>query len=211
MAAQRFDLEPELAEQAAQRARREEAHVRRERVEAVLEPAQEEPKRRAPPMRGGGDGEPAAGAQHAPRLRHQQLHVSNVLERVRTQHEVEGRVVERERRVGIELHQARPLAEPPPGAAERQRGHVGHDHLTRIEQLAQASVAAAQVERAPRAAERAHPFSQVRGGWPAILRDQLPELVVVAAGDYQAPRARKTAGIVFSRRVRSRKTDQRSR
>ena len=46
-----------------------------------------------------------------------------------------------------------------------------------------------------------------------FLRNELPELVVEAARAqlYQAPRARTTAGIVFSRIVRSRNTDQRSR
>ena len=58
--------------------------------------------------------------------------------------------------------------------------------------------------------ERAHEGGQVLRRRRAVVGHQLPELVVVPAG-YQAPFALITAGTVFSRIERSRKTDQCSR
>ena len=60
-----------------------------------------------------------------------------------------------------------------------------------------------------RLGQLAHELREMRWGRARVLWHELPELVVEAG--YQAPLARTTAGIVFNRIERSRKTDQRSR
>ena len=186
---QRLDLEAQLAEQPAQRARGEEAQVRRERVEAALEAAHQQPGRGAPPVGGCSHGEHPAGDQHAPRLRQQQLDVAHVLERLRAQHEVEARVVERQGRVGLELGQRR-VRQPRARAAQGLGGHVGRCQLARPELLGQPPVAAAEVEHPPAGIERGDERAQVRRRRAGILGDQLPQLVVVAARHLSPARGR---------------------
>ena len=135
-----------------------------------------------------------------------------MLDRLRAQHQVERAVVEWQRRVRLQVDDAR-ARQPAPRSFERRGRHVGGGQLGRIELGAQAAVAAAEVERAIGVTERAHELSEHLGRRPGLLGNELPELVVEAtrAQVYQAPRARNTAGIVLSRMVRSRNTDQRSR
>ena len=119
------------------------------------------------------------------------------------------RVGERQRSVGGQLH-VRGLRHAASGTRQRHRGHVGQRQLARPQLHRQAAVSAAEVESAVHRVERAHEGGQVlRRGRP-VVGHQLPELVVVATG-YQAPFALITAGTVFSRIERSRKTDQCSR
>ena len=103
---------PMLAEQPGQRARGEEADVRRERVEAPLEAPHEHVEAGQPAVRRRGHGQPPSRAEHAPRLGEQQLHVAHVLERVGAEHEVERGVVE-----GQAARRARAAPPRPPEAA----------------------------------------------------------------------------------------------
>ena len=86
------------------------------------------------------------GAQHPPDLREQQLHVAHVLDRLGAQHEVEAAVLERQRRVGLELDDAR-AGQPPAGPLERDGRDVGGGELARRRARRQPAVAAAEVER----------------------------------------------------------------
>ena len=158
-----------------------------------------------------GERERAARAQHAARLRQEQLDVAHVLERLRAEHEVELAVGERQRRVGRRAPHA-----PPPGS--RAGRALERDARRR-------RPASARAPAAPRSAGRRRSRGRARsppgpasatkrtssgGRRPVLLGHELPELVVVAAG-YQAPFARMTAGTVFSMIERSRNTDQCSR
>jgi hypothetical protein len=104
----------------------------------------------------------------------------HVLDRLGAQHEVEGAVVEWERRVGLQHREAR-IRQPLPGARQRHGRDVGSGQRARVELRREPPVTAAEVESAPRAPERAHELAQVLGRWPRIGRHELPQLVVVAA------------------------------
>ena len=99
-------LEAHLIQQAPQRATGEEAQVGRERIEArskprvsTASPSAAHAPAWSPPA--------ALRAQHAARLREQELDVAHVLEGLGAEHEVERVVLERQRRVGLELDRPR--------------------------------------------------------------------------------------------------------
>ena len=201
---------PSASEQLAERAAREEAQVRRERVEAALEPPAAMASAGGATVRRRGHRQPAAG-RSTRRASDRSSCTSRTCSIVSAQStSSNARVGERQRRVGRQLH-VRRRRHTAPRARERHRRHVGQRQLVR----AAAPPPGARRRSRGRArcstgVERAHEGGQVLRRRRLVVGHELPELVVEAAG-YQAPFARITAGTVFSRIERSRKTDQCSR
>jgi predicted RNA-binding Zn ribbon-like protein len=182
VAPQRANVEAKLVQQLPERALGEEAQVGRERVEAVVEAANQQPEGRAAAVSWRSDGEGAAWAQHPSRLAQQELYVPHVLDRLGAEHEVELRAFERKRIVGVELHQLRAVAQPSARTLEREGRDVGGHDLPSLKLAGEATVAAAEVERPLHIAQRAHELPQVRRRGPAPdFRHEIPELIVISA------------------------------
>ena len=82
--------------------------------------------------------------------------------------------------VRLELDRVR-AGQPRPRSVERNRRHVGERQPLRADRGRHRAVAASQVEGVPRRLERREPGTQV-GRRDAVLRHELPQVVVIAAG-----------------------------
>ncbi|MEA2428386.1 MAG: hypothetical protein QOF37_2014, partial [Thermoleophilaceae bacterium] len=96
-----------------------------------------------------------------------------------------------------------------PCSLQRHLRHVRTDQRRCPQVCGEPPVAAAEVEGVAHLGQRANELDEMLRWGARAFPDQLPELVVEAR--YQAPLARRTAGIVLSMIDRSRNTDQRSR
>ena len=153
-------------------------------------------------MGGGRERERPARLQHAPGLAEEELDVVHVLDHVRAEDEVEVRVGQWQRRVGLELHQGlgrQPVTRP----LERGRGHVGHGQLVRRQLGPEPAVPAAQVECPPGGRQAVDEVDQVPGRCTALGRDERPQLVVVAAHRGPAAIRLLVSGPTRSRTIRA--------
>ena len=99
---------------------------------------------------------------------------------------VEGPVVERERRVGRELHGPVVRTEPPACAPERNDRDIRRGPRGGVDVRRQPAVAAAQVEHPIGVPERFDELALASRRPVVVVADQLPQLVVVAASAQRA-------------------------
>ena len=130
------------------------------------------------------DQQPPAGAQHATDLEQQVRRIGDVLEHLRAPHEVDARVVERQRAVGLHQPQVGTRGVAPRPLERRLRQLDAHGLRAGIAQGGdEPAGAAAEVEHALAGADlteqqRAAPLPRPRLG---ILRCVGPEILVLAA------------------------------
>ena len=132
-------------------------------------------------MRRRADRQRAARRQHAPDLRQEELHVADVLERLRAQHQLE----RRRPRTGAARPASSSTRRAPGSRAAPARGRRGETSAAVSSRArrssGEAAVAAAEVERPLHLAEAGARTRRAARGLAGLLGHELPELVVVSA------------------------------